>query len=424
MPDRAFEHAPDFDAIARSPSSLVGLELPPRMRNMLDSALRVVARDGVERLSLRALSREAGESTSLILYYFGSMETLEALLVDFLWHSIDVDYLATLETLPEETGARIDALIAFHSRIAEDPHVFALYADLIANVLRSSMTRAKIADIYRTYRDTINRPAFTFTPLDNHQIDAHAGLILAAGEGIPLHGLVEGGSTTAVGSRAAFTVLSHIMKRRLGCAVGPPESLDLPILEPVATNRPVREPLPGKRTAQHLVNSAQSLIYEAGVRSLSLDALSRRSGEARPSVGYHFTNKQNFIERVVVEIIHDWVQLFEDFIERGDDRDPCTLRRSFFDPGSPMYTMVLVLPLIGRSSTLEALAADSMQYVRNRLSGFFAGRYPGHSASYYTASAMVFTACLFGLGLQHLYDNEGFDISAATEAMCGLRIGS
>jgi TetR/AcrR family transcriptional regulator, regulator of biofilm formation and stress response len=410
----------DSDANLRNTLSIVRTQFPLRMQGMLDAAHRIVERDGIERLSLRAVARECGETTSLVLYYFGSMETLEALLVDSLWHSVDVNFIASLDSLPADVGSRIDLLVDFHSGIARKPEVYRVYADLVANVLRSNSIRRKVGDIYSAYREAINRPVLASAGLAEGEVEAYSGLVLGAGEGIPLNALI---SSNKQRLDREFALLSCLLKRRLAGTPVPSRMFDEPTLDAVEMPRPPRPPLPESPAAHRLISAGQALIRDTGIRSLSLDSISRCSGEARPAVGYYFGNKQGFIDRLVVETLHDWVQLFEDFADQRDVVCGPLLRETFLSPGSPVFTLVLVLPAIVRNRDLHSIATECCVYVQQRMARIFEHCTPGLSTSYSVISADLFTACLSGLALQHLYDPDGFGLDGALEAMCELGIG-
>src|SRR5699024_10205923 len=124
----------------------------------LHGARRVVDRDGADGLTLRAVAQESGVSTSLAIYYYGSMARLEALLLDSIWSKEVADHLQELKNLPASLANRVDILVRFHSTIAQNQDGFRTYSELITHVIRNANTREKVAKIYEGYRLDLNFP--------------------------------------------------------------------------------------------------------------------------------------------------------------------------------------------------------------------------------------------------------------------------
>src|SRR5699024_1537930 len=78
----------------------VGPTSPAKALAVLHGARRVDDRDGADGLTLRAVAQESGVSTSLAIYYYGSMARLEALLLDSIWSKEVADHLQELKNLP------------------------------------------------------------------------------------------------------------------------------------------------------------------------------------------------------------------------------------------------------------------------------------------------------------------------------------
>jgi AcrR family transcriptional regulator len=59
------------------------------------------------------------------------------------------------------------------------------------------------------------------------------------------------------------------------------------------------------QTARRILGAARSLLAEGGFQALSLQAIARRAGESKGSVGYYFTNKQGLVAALVDSLVHD-----------------------------------------------------------------------------------------------------------------------
>jgi len=401
-------------------SSPIRAQFAPKALEILAAAQRVVVRDGAEKLSLRAVAREAGETSSLVLYYFSSMENLEALLLDSLWHEIVLDFIADMDSMPSDVGRRIDALIEFHSRIAHEPGLYKVYVDLVAHVIPSETIRTNVARIYEGYRHDINRPLLAAPWLSEEQVDARAALVLAAGEGIPIHALM----MPEPRQDLVFDLLSHLLKRNMQVADAVPGSLrEAPPVDR-ARQRPDFDSLPTAPAAQRLIDAGQELIRTGGLRSLSLESTARVSGEARPSVGYYFGNKKGFIEAIALTALRDWVECIESQVDDREDLTGPNLEIRFFHPASPLATVVLIMPVVMRSDRLREVAEHCNAYVLQRLANAFGLTSRDGSSTVHPAVARLFTATLIGLTLQHLYDPEHFSPTSALDVLCEITLNA
>ncbi|RTM09631.1 MAG: TetR/AcrR family transcriptional regulator [Hyphomicrobiales bacterium] len=408
----------DTPSTRQSAQSTLNIDLredySPRALGILQAAQRVVVRDGAEKLSLRAIAREAGESTSLVLYHFSSMEKLEALLLDSLWRDIVVEFVARLNAMPTGQGARIDALVEFHAKIARKPGLYRTYVDLVAHVVPNPGIRENVALIYETYRLEINRPFFAAPGLADADVAGRAALALAAGEGIPIDALV---SAREHSQDVVFELLSHILKVAAGVRSAPPrDAVDRrDDSKPV---RPLFDELPSAGTARRLIEAGQNLIRTGGVRSVSLEACAKESGESRPSVGYHFGNKKKFLDAVAAAALRDLIISIEQHLNKRGGFTAHDLATRYFRPKSPFALVILMLPLILQTPSLAALARDANDYIHLTIASFLKAAAPGGSHTNYVGLARLYTSSLIGLSLQHLYDPRNFDPKPALECLC------
>lgn len=390
----------------------------PRALSILQAAQRVVLRDGAEKLSLRAVAREAAESTSLVLYHFSSMENLEALLLDSLWHDIVLEFVTGLDAIPSTQGERIDTLVEFHARIARRPGLYRTYVDLVAHVIPNNTIRENVALIYEAYRNQINRPFVALPELDDVSVGGRAALVLAAGEGIPIDALI---SPEGPDQEGVFKLLAHIFKVASHVSSAPPRAMSDRSRD-VASGRPSFGSLPSAGTARRLIEAGQKLIRMGGVRSVSFEACAKESGESRPSVGYHFGNKEKFLDALAVTALSDWTDSMERHLNESGRFTPTDLAVRFFRPQSPIASLILVLPTILRNRSLAKLAKEANDYIQLQLVTLLEREIPGGSQNYYLQLARLYNASLFGLSLQYLYDPQGFDPDPALEFLCAAAL--
>jgi AcrR family transcriptional regulator len=393
----------------------------PRAIGILEAARRVVVRDGAENLSLRAVARESNETTSLVLYHFSSMEKLEALLLDSLWHDIVREFVTGLDAMPANRNDRIDTLVEFHARIAREPGLYRTYVDLVSHVIPNDSIRENVALIYKAYRSQINQPFVALPTLDDVSIGGRAAIALAAGEGIPIDALI---SPDGPDQELVFALLAYLLKVASGVSSRLPQGLDN-LAHAAHAKRPEFGLLPSGVTAHRLIAAGQNLIRIGGVRSVTLEACARESGEARPSVGYHFGNKQKFLDAIAATALNAWIDTIEKHLNGSGRFTSQDLAGRLFCPQSPIASLMLVLPTILRNPSLATLAKEANNYVHQQIATFLELENPWASKSHNLTLSRLYNASLFGLSLQYLYDPSGFDPRPALEFLCSaIRLGT
>lgn len=409
------------DSTERFPGagSRIGESLGVRAQRMLEAAQRVVDRDGADLLTLRSVAREAGETPSLVLYHFESMSQLEAMLLDSLWHDIDIEFLKSIESLPEDPAQRIDKLIAFHQSIADDPRRYQRYFELVSGVVRRPEAMAEIAGIYRGYRAELNVPLLINPRLTSGETDAMASLVLAIAEGLPFWRLI---NPKSFDEDRGFALLCSLLKQRLASSERlasvekrqPDHAIALS-----STPCAIATPSKVHKTAIRLLAAGHSILQASGLRGLSLENLARESGEARPAVGYHFGNKAAFIETLALDVLEKWrVEIggttgWFNLLDPGDD--------SFNLLNAQIITteVIQIFPVIQRRELVHEAAAtaytDAQESLAACIRPFIDSR--GIEA---TGAADLCIAALTGLALQKMYDPAGFDPAPGLEQLAEL----
>jgi AcrR family transcriptional regulator len=137
--------------------------LPPTALRLLEAARTIVERDGITKLTLRSIAREAGEHTASIGYYFGDKAGLVFFLADSIGRDATVKAWRLLSSLPKGGRGggrkRIRALMATQRTVSCDLGGQRILLDILAYSMREPELRRLIAKAYEEYRTT-NRQMF------------------------------------------------------------------------------------------------------------------------------------------------------------------------------------------------------------------------------------------------------------------------
>lgn len=169
-----------------------------RRRQVLEAALRLLAREGPRAVTHRAVAREAGTSLRATTYYFASRE---ALLTEALEHYADqaLSRFARIqadapevETDPDplETAVRLLAG-AVVSDLSEDLGGLVAEYELVLEIRR----RPELADCYARWQDALLSLLAGFAGrLGSPHPEAHARLVLATLRGLEIEALARPGA--------------------------------------------------------------------------------------------------------------------------------------------------------------------------------------------------------------------------------------
>ena len=158
---------------------------PPRgegRRALLEAIVRLVARDGLDGLTFRAVAREAGVTHGLATYHFGSREAMVAEALEW----------ATEQSIEESRldthGGRLDDLAAeLPSLIARDPETAAFQFALAVEGTRRRDLAAHVRALYDHYlqatRDSLDAAGVAAD-------ETTASVVFAAIDGLVLQQLI------------------------------------------------------------------------------------------------------------------------------------------------------------------------------------------------------------------------------------------
>jgi AcrR family transcriptional regulator len=304
-------------------------ELSPTAQRILAAAQRVLQRDGYAGVTLQRVADEAGENKSLVTYHFGTKATLMTLLVDSLWHDLDVELFHAADGLPPDSELRIEALIDAQRRLGHLTVQQQMYQDLFPNLTRREDTRRHLAELMRSYRE-LHQGFLSPAGLPDEESTALAGLVLAVGDGMAVSLLVR---PDEVDDAAAYALLQDMVlsltrearrRRDEGVAgtggadehdAGPREDAPEAELEaddgrseaPAGAALPPDDhPLAGlPPVARKLVRGAIRVLRKRGFAGLTLDAVGREAGEPPSSVTYYFGDKRGLITALVEAQFHE-----------------------------------------------------------------------------------------------------------------------
>lgn len=174
---------------------------------LLDAAVRVVARDGLDGVSYRSVAEEAGTTAGLVFYHFGSRETL------ILEAATRAGRRAVAHALPVGDGEDLDSFLDDLSSSAERDladHVFQY--EMAFNSRRRPAVAERMAELYAFYGEETERTLAAIAPVEVSP--ALARLVFAAIDGLVLQQVVfDDPGRTDGGVRALRRALGALFTR-------------------------------------------------------------------------------------------------------------------------------------------------------------------------------------------------------------------
>ena len=417
------------------PADYITLELSPTAHRILVAAQRVLQRDGYAGVTLQRVAAEAGEHKSLVLYHFGSKAALLSMLVDSLWHDLDVELFHSLEELPVRSERRIKALIDSQRRLGHLTTQQQMYMDLFPGLARRGDTRRHLADLNRSYRDLHCR-FLSPTGLGNGELAALASLVLAIGDGMAVCLLLrrEDVSDAQVYRVLEDMVLSLTRNAQRGVADPPAPAVTLDrrpagprtghgsvagAADPLADLAPV---------ARKLVRGARTILRRSGFQALTLDAVGREAGEPRSSITYYFGNKQGLITALVQMQLYEERKVAARLLAaaaRGHDgsTEPVCATRELLTDLASFRSFFDLLPIMLREPEYQALQARHDRWLAGRIAAGLRESGISALAAHADALAVLQIAAADGLAMQMLSDPSGYD-PLPSLAILGRRSGT
>jgi AcrR family transcriptional regulator len=381
---------------------------------ILEAARHVVDVEGTDRLTLRAVAKRADVPISLVIYHFSSMSHLEALLLDSLWRENVTDHLRDLESPPSDAGARVELLIRFHQRIADNLDGYLTYFGLATHAIRNEETRRDVARLYDWYRQALNYPLVTSGPYPEPEAQALAALTLAVAEGLPFTCLI-GGSRPEMD--AGFELMTNLLKERCGASPAWSEQRDCTAPSDGSTRQVACERPRWPEMARRLLAGGKTILNQRGLRELTLGNIAEAAQASPGLIGYHFRNKQGFLDSLVKSTFEEWAQTLSRVAKGSTGVWPDELRGQVFGPRSPLAAALILVPAVSQKPARVECANHYYSLAVDELATFFAGKHQAERGYSPRVAAFVFLSALHGLVLQSLYDPEGFDPMPAVIAL-------
>ncbi len=123
--------------------------LPKTARKLLVAAKEIVADEGFEALTLKAVSERAGENKAMVSYYFDNKAGLVAAVLDSVIHD---EYLVSLDRMRDVApGERTQRVVSEMRRLAAADDDFKVFFELLPYVLRDDVLRRRVARLYQWY---------------------------------------------------------------------------------------------------------------------------------------------------------------------------------------------------------------------------------------------------------------------------------
>ncbi len=159
-----------------------GAEAPGRLA-LLDAAVEVVARDGLDGVSYRSVAEEAGATAGLVFYHFGSRESL------ILEAAMMAGRRAVAHAIPVGEDEGLDTFLADLSGSAErDLHDHVFQYEMAFNSRRRPEVAERMAELYAFYGEETERALAALAP--GEVTPALARLVFAAIDGLVLQQVV------------------------------------------------------------------------------------------------------------------------------------------------------------------------------------------------------------------------------------------
>lgn len=413
------ENFPRLDSEERGIAVSHDRELSPRALELFAAARRVVDRDGADGLTLRAVAAEAQVPSSLPIYYFSSMERLEALLLDSLWREQVARHRAAIQVPPPTAAERIDVLVDFHSEIARDLGIYRTYFELVTHVIRNPATRRTVADMYAGYRNELNLPLLLASGQATARSAQKAAVMLGGGEGLPLGLLLDDDEAEM---ERAFSLLAHLFKDDVGVLGEWPPGTEVLARDVDPGTQPVEPPENEARggTPGLLISAGITLLHKRGFRAITFSHVAAEAHESKSLISYHFKNKEGYLDALVRRVFSDWSAQILRVMETPGRLNARALIRSLYGSRSVLVSAILVQPALRDGSARLPIARAAYTRTLAGLARHFQGEHRGERGYSPVTAATLFLAVLNGLALQQLYEPKNFDLAGAIDVFLSM----
>jgi AcrR family transcriptional regulator len=187
-------------------------DLPPRARRLLEAARRLLEREGLNALTFEAIGREAGETSSLIRYYFGDKAGLLVALIDWVMHE-ELDEVRQLRERASAAEDRVSPLLTICQGLVHDTKSSVVFYELLPHLLRDERARTRLANLYSEYRDTAQTSQSPASG-DAHSDDATtmAALTIAVTDGLMIQQLIQADAVDMVRAFALWETFVRLVE--------------------------------------------------------------------------------------------------------------------------------------------------------------------------------------------------------------------
>lgn len=163
---------------------------------LLTATLEVVRERGVAAATSREIAAAAGTNLQAITYHFGSKDELIAqALVDAVRRWVQPARDALVGVTDDPVGHLLRAVLTLQTTLTAALPLVPAYAEALASAGRSEALRAQIVDLLRDLRaqlaERIRQLKEAGLIADWVEPEAMAGLIVAAGDGLALHAMLD-----------------------------------------------------------------------------------------------------------------------------------------------------------------------------------------------------------------------------------------
>ena len=187
-------------------------DVPTRI---LEASRRLLARGGLEALTISAIAAEAGVYSSAIFYHFGGKEGLWAALVDQLLR--EAETLAQSDLLAVPVGRRrIDRAVETYDMIG-GPGLQAAFFETLVPALRHAELRRSLASLYEDGKDKLAADLGADERPDQQETLRLAGqIVLAFTDGINVQRLIDPDADYAPAIALFEEMLANALRPILG----------------------------------------------------------------------------------------------------------------------------------------------------------------------------------------------------------------
>jgi AcrR family transcriptional regulator len=123
--------------------------LPETARELLYAAQRIIAEEGLGKLTLARLAEESGQNSGLVAYYFGNKTGLLERTVESIIHDECLQTAARVRDL--RSRPRVEAMVSELRNWSEERQAYAAFFELLVHSLRHDEVRQRMVEMYRWY---------------------------------------------------------------------------------------------------------------------------------------------------------------------------------------------------------------------------------------------------------------------------------